>query len=870
MFQSASGQVACLSCPERTFGPVAGLSVCIECPAQVSADRHNCSWVSCPANHMYQQGINACAMCSLGSSAPAGVAAVCVQCVPGYYTPEQGEDCVSCTQPGMEGLQCFNGLARVQEGYWAYTVPTPVTSAAATDSAVTQELLVFRTATCPTDFCAGGALQVGGEQNRSTEASLLAAQCAYPRVNSPLCGSCAEGFIPWAAECARCSGPDVAAIIGLILLSFALVFIFLLSDRSSAGFLDILLYFTQTAMLIVGPPAGFLRFLGFANLSSNSLSTCIADISPYGQVAFNVLMPWILIAELGVIGALHTLVYRLVQWQRRGLLPSSTLLARLQSIGAVNLNSYLACALVIFCFSYTQVSSSSIAYLTCADVGPTRVVFSMPSIDCDDQQYANYKAVVLLMLLLLIVGLPIGSLAFLYTKRKAIQAATELLQAKARAELAVLSPQQPPPEGKELGEALPRAESESVSDASVVLEQSACARGGPEQQQQHQQQQLKTDAATLLVRWGPMFAAYHSGAWWWFSATLLRRAVFTTVQVTLVAYPRPRYFVFTVLNLLTLSVHTQLQPFTTLALNRAELASQATLVLLCSLLTAYPPPYSTPVQIVLVLLIAPLTLVLSLLFVRGVRPLLLTTLRTAWAYVKMLRANRSEGINTGTNKKEEHNNDDDKDEEEAEAAAEKANAQPIALKQQPSEMALHESTADSQPPVPDSPLQSPSEPSNSLPRHAASPSAVQAWQFAGIELAPLRVADASAAVPAVSVASTAVLSSSSSSPSPVHRSSSVVAAAGSSRPWSPSGSAAAAMAPRARRRTDVQMLPSQETGRSAAPQMRQQQQQPQQQPQVLLGQEQETRAAAASAAALVTPELGGIVLEEQEDELRWE
>src|SRR4051794_22693167 len=83
----------------------------------------------------------------------------------------------------------------MRSGYWAYTVQV--------SDGATGTHAELRSALCPQDACQGGALQGGG--NMSTTAQ-LASQCAYPRVASPLCGECAEGFIPQGNRCAPCPG----------------------------------------------------------------------------------------------------------------------------------------------------------------------------------------------------------------------------------------------------------------------------------------------------------------------------------------------------------------------------------------------------------------------------------------------------------------------------------------------------------------------------------------------------------------------------------------------------------------------------------------------------------------------------------------
>lgn len=131
------------------------------------------------------------------------------------------------------------------------------------------------------------------------------------------------------------------------------------------GFLQILLYFAQTAMLIVGPFATWLAFLSFFNFSPNSTAKCLANITPYQQLLLSVLMPVLLLVELASVAAIHWLLEPLLRRAPAWSWLSVRMQPWCQQLRTVDSDSYVTCALMLLTFSYTQVSRSCIAYLNC-------------------------------------------------------------------------------------------------------------------------------------------------------------------------------------------------------------------------------------------------------------------------------------------------------------------------------------------------------------------------------------------------------------------------------------------------------------------------------------------------------------------------
>jgi len=585
----------------------------------------------------------------------------------------------------MDGLLCSNGLASIDVGYYAYQVENADPAAAEEGGS----FLEFRTSPCPPQMCRGGPLQ-SSTVNQSDAQALVHSQCAHPRVASPLCGECAAGYRVWGSECLRCEEANGPIIVGVILVSYVLVVVFLMSDPSSVGFLEILLYFVQTAMLMVGPMAGWLSWLRVVNLNTASINTCLGPMSAFGQTAVSVLVPVILIGELVTLALLHWLCLPLLQRGAQSPRVPALLRVVFQAMCQVDRNKYVACALVLLSFSYTQVSSSSIAYLTCVEVGPERVVFSTPSIHCDQPEYAAYRVLVLLMLLLLIVGLPLVSIVGLACNRELIQSALcYSLRRRVQAEVSSANKEQRAPRKSILamdslsGAAAAHAaearlaqqysedggESAHVDSSSAVTAAAASFPSSPSSSPVVGVLPFSVPSSSssvlphpgydsVLSRFGSLFSSYHSSAWYWSSMALVRRAVFTAVDVGLVLHPHAKYMSFTMLNLASLLMLTHVRPFLTRALNSADIVAHVALTLISAMLTAFPPPYGTAVQATLCLLILPVTVVLILLFMREVRPVIIAGARRLWKQVQLLR-----GINKETRAEEEEAEEEEEEKE---------------------------------------------------------------------------------------------------------------------------------------------------------------------------------------------------------------
>ncbi len=577
---------------------------CLPCAdGLVVNQRRNCSSVSCPRNHVYDLQAGDCRVCPLGSAAPYGK---CTVCENDQYTPAAGMDCVSCRQAGMEGLQCVNGLAATRSNYYAWLENDDSENLQLGSVDGEPRVPLFRTALCPVGLCTGVPLQQFASANASDLAvslSSLSTQCRFPRRDSPLCGDCASGYLPWSTSCDRCVGVQAGLLFLALLCSFAVVCFLHISD-SSSGYIGVLLFFLQNASLLLGPVSSWLSWLAFANLESSSVRTCVAPLTPYQQLAATMAMPLLLLAELAGLAIGHFALTRLRCCARMLSRGPTRIQMALRRVLLFRPDTYRASALVLLSFTYTSVSRGVVNFLYCVDAAGERVVFGTPSMRCASEEYATFKPVVVLVLIVYVIGYPLAIAYFLYRRRHLLPLALQLYNAEAAAvQLSALVRHRP-----------------SVA----MTEQTATGAGMLGSSPSNQSVEWKNDSSgplseqsqQCLHRYGVLFASYRSGAYVWVSVVLARRCALLTVDVLLVGQPSIRAMAFAMLTLLSLALHVIVRPYARIGLHEAEGGAQLALLALALIVTAFPPPYSTGVQVIFILIVLPVALALLALIVR--------------------------------------------------------------------------------------------------------------------------------------------------------------------------------------------------------------------------------------------------------------
>jgi hypothetical protein len=358
-------------------------------------------------------------------------------------------------------------------------------------------------------------------------------------------------------------------VFAAVVISFILVLFLLRSGGSAAGFVAVLVYFVQTAALEVRSVSQWLTWLHAVNFRASSMSACLARWTPYEQVLASLLVPLFLLVEVLLLALLHFGLYRF--FQRRSpdaavggsldlnlLERSSGTLSKL--VANFDWDSYLGVATSVLLFCYTQVAITSFTFLYCVDVGPNRVLFTSPTMNCRSSMYRTYLVPVILMIALYVVGFPCAMVVLLWRSRSML------------------------------------SHSGSLSDDGTHT--------------------ASTASSSFFRRWGPAYVMYRAAAWFWQPVVLVRRACFVLASVLLIEQPSIQFMTFGFLNFASLMMHLMVRPFHESTINYAETISNMMLVCVSGLLTGYMPPYATFVQVLTFLLVVPLAAVLAVLTLR--------------------------------------------------------------------------------------------------------------------------------------------------------------------------------------------------------------------------------------------------------------
>jgi hypothetical protein len=379
---------------------------------------------------------------------------------------------------------------------------------------------IYRTTECPPDFCPVPHYRHGTHRQRRIHFASI--RDGIRQIW--LCAECESGSIAWGSSCDTCTGVNAGTSILVSLFCFLLIGFFLRSGTSSAGHLSILLFYVQTAAILLsdlGSDSLWMDWLQFVNLSASSIKSSLAPLTPLQQLILVFLTPIILMVVMSFIATpcAHVILRRLYMYDHRQ--PPSdgaSCLHRTLSFFATpfSMHRYIGCAMSILLFCYTAIAVAVVQSLHCVDVGPgVRRLFSAPTVNCNSRAYHQFLPLAFIWLAVYVIGLPLANLIFLRLHRSRLHTS-----------------------------ALPF----SPSSAAV----------------------LAASLNDFDARWGSFSLQYTNRAWFWQPLVLLRRFFFALTSMLLVHDDRTRLAPFTFLNFISLLVHQWTRPFEDEKLNCAE------------------------------------------------------------------------------------------------------------------------------------------------------------------------------------------------------------------------------------------------------------------------------------------------------------
>lgn len=184
-------------------------------------------------------------------------------------------------------------------------------------------------------------------------------------------------------------------ILGLFLGIVLVIILYLLETlRPATGDTSIVVYFTQTALLIAGPTSKWTRWMGFLALATN--------ITQYGSdcaikqesILQNLFMPFftllLLYALTLLVGLVHSLLGLTLDFFKK----------------TFRITSYFRTIIAITLFSYTDITLASFSSLSCVRVAGTDVLYLFPEISCSSSGYKAALGLQIVILLLFVIGLP--------------------------------------------------------------------------------------------------------------------------------------------------------------------------------------------------------------------------------------------------------------------------------------------------------------------------------------------------------------------------------------------------------------------------------------------------------------------------------
>lgn len=119
-------------------------------------------------------------------------------------------------------------------------------------------------------------------------------------------------------------------------------------------------------------------------------------------------MPFIFMLELALSAVIHCLLARLPCTQGR------------RVSQAFSWSSYVRSFLALLLFSFTSLSSTTIGFFDCVDIGTARVMVSSPAVDCNSAAYDSLFPL-MVIILLITLAFPVAIAVFLCLHRAGIR-----------------------------------------------------------------------------------------------------------------------------------------------------------------------------------------------------------------------------------------------------------------------------------------------------------------------------------------------------------------------------------------------------------------------------------------------------------------
>lgn len=202
-----------------------------------------------------------------------------------------------------------------------------------------------------------------------------------------------------------CENPNGGLVAASVVLSCTFVLVLhALAQTEDDSLLASLLFLLASLSFLIGPHRRWLSWLSWFNFDasqSGGFGLCLVPMTPVQSAILSLLGPYLQITQLWLIALPHWLIKR-----RRHILRQS------KSEQATELRAFLRghcrTAMHLLLASYTSAVRGTLDSLLCVEIdSETSVVFETPAINCRAPDYASLRAVVYLVLILHVAGLPL-------------------------------------------------------------------------------------------------------------------------------------------------------------------------------------------------------------------------------------------------------------------------------------------------------------------------------------------------------------------------------------------------------------------------------------------------------------------------------
>jgi hypothetical protein len=213
-----------------------------------------------------------------------------------------------------------------------------------------------------------------------------------------LCGKCQSGASLWGGKCIPCAYTNGLLVVGVIFISSLVLTWFMMIHPSSSSLSLLLIDYWQISQLTVGPfkSQQLQFFLGILSLDvsainlSSSSSNCPFPISEIGAAVSGLMLPFLLITELGIC-VLGFIVYINITHK-----PGRNSDVTVKNIGGGihfyfppnrRMKKFWRGLWGVVFLSYQNVVRVALELINCRAVGSESVVSGYPGVTCGSNQH---------------------------------------------------------------------------------------------------------------------------------------------------------------------------------------------------------------------------------------------------------------------------------------------------------------------------------------------------------------------------------------------------------------------------------------------------------------------------------------------------